>query len=186
MNKLKPIILDNGLIQIHPLRSSDLMKHDKIVNDLFEIFSDSETLTYNKEKIVTDKKTVAMQLLGVSMGYEQQLRYTHFLTLKEYDKVIGEILILSPKSVEPSYNIKDTWIIEYFLNKQLWNNGIMTGVIQVIIEQMQEQDINKIGVLVDRDNLSSIRVLQKVGFIRIKQFDLKQDYYEISNSSPLL
>lgn len=181
MNKLKPIILDNGVIQIHPLRSSDLLKHDMIVNDLFEIFSDGETLTYNKEKIVADKKTVAINLLGVSMGYEQQLRYTHFLTLKEYDKVIGEIIILSPKSVEPSYNIKATWIIEYFLNKQFWNKGIMTGVIQVIIEKMQEQNINKIGALVDRDNLSSTRVLDKVRFRKIKEFDLKQDYYEITS-----
>lgn len=179
MNKLQAINLDNGIIQIHPLRKSELLKHDKVVDELFEIFSDSDTLIFNKEKLVSDKNTVAMQLLGVSMGYEQQLRYTHFLTLKKFDKIIGEVIILSPKSVEPAYKIVDTWIIEYFLNKQLWNNGIMTGVIQAIIQKMKEQDIKNIGALVDRENISSIRVLEKSGFKKISRFDDKQDYYKI-------
>ncbi|MDP3915071.1 MAG: GNAT family protein [Bacteroidota bacterium] len=179
MNNLKPINLDNGVIQIHPLRTSDLFRHNLIVDDLYEIFGDEATLPYNSEKIVKDKNTISTQLLGVTIGYEQQISYTHFLTLKENNKIIGEIIILSPKNVQLAYKIKDTWIIEYFLNKKYWNKGIMTGVISAIANIMKINKINKIGALVDRNNLSSIRVLEKVGFRKICSFDLKQDYFEI-------
>lgn len=179
MNQMKPINLDNGVIQIHPLRTTDLMRHDEIVNDLYEIFGDISSIPYNKEKFVKDKETISTQMLGVTIGYQQQIRYTHFLTLKEPNKVIGEIIILSPKSVEPAYAIKDIWIIEYYLNKQLWNNGIMSGVINAIVNEMQNQGITGIGALVDKENISSIRVLVKSGFKRLRQYDLKQDLYKI-------
>lgn len=179
MNKLKPINLDNGVIQIHPLRPSDMMRHDELVNDLYEIFGDEDSLPYNKEKFVSDRKTISTQMLGVTIGYEQQIRYTHFITLKEPNKIIGEIIILSPKSVEPQYKIQDTWIIEFYLNKQLWNKGIMSGIIAAIVSNMKNQGIDKIGALVDRNNIPSIRVLEKSGFIKRNPFDVKQDYYEI-------
>lgn len=179
MNKLKPINLDNGVIQIHPLRSSDLMRHNEIVNDLYEIFGDKNSLPFNKEKFVADREIISSQMLGVTIGYEQQIRYTHFITLKEPNKIIGEIIILTPKSVEPEYKIHDTWIVEFFLNKQLWNKGIMTGILTTIVSNMKNQGINKIGALVDRDNIPSIRVLEKSGFIKRNRFDLKQVYYEI-------
>lgn len=137
MYNFNPINLDNGMFQIHPLRKSELLKHDKMVEDLFEIFSDIQGLPYNKEKIVADRNKIADQLFGVTLGYHQQLRYTHFVTLKEIDKVVGEIMIISPKGVEPAYKIKDTWFIEYFLNRHLWNKGIMSGVIRAIVQEMQ-------------------------------------------------
>ena len=77
------------------------------------------------------------------------------------------------------YKINDTWLIEYFLNKQAWNLGIMTGAIVAIVRNMQAQGINNIGALVDRRNLASIRVLEKAGFTKAKHFDLRQDYYEL-------
>ena len=179
MNQLIPVNLDNGVIQIHPLRTSDLINHDEIVNDLYEIFGDITSIPYNKEKYVMDKKTIINQIFGITLGYQQQIRYTHLLTLKEINKIIGEIIILSPKSVELEYNMKDTWLIEYYLNKQLWNNGIMSGVISAIINNMKSQGITNIGAFVNRDNISSIKVLEKSGFNRITQFDLKQDFYKI-------
>lgn len=179
MNSLKPINLDNGVIQIHPLRTSDMMRHTEMVNDLYEIFGDIESLPYNKEKFVKDIETISTQMLGVTVGYEQKIRYTHFLTLKEPNKVIGEIIILSPKSVKDAYKLDNLWIIEYFLNKQLWNNGIMSGVLSAIISNMKQQGITNIGALVDRENSPSIRVLEKAGFSKTMDFDLKQDLYKI-------
>ncbi|MFA5296906.1 MAG: GNAT family N-acetyltransferase [Lutibacter sp.] len=181
MNNLKPINLDNGVIQIHPLRSSDLIQNDKLVNDLFEIFGDEKTLPFNEEKIIKDKVNISNHLLGVTYGYQEQLRFTHFLTLKPINKTIGQIIILSPKSIESVYNIENTWFIEFYLNKMLWNNGVMTDALAGIISNMQEQGIVKIGALVKRENQPSIRVLEKTGFKKIRVFDLKQDYYEISN-----
>lgn len=179
MNGLKPINLDNGLIQIHPLRSSDIIRTDEIESDLFEIFGDIDSIPYNKEKYVENKETLSIHMLGVSIGYQQQIRYTHFLTLKESNKIIGEIIILSPKSVKEAYGLEGMWIIEFYLNKQFWNNGIMSDAIQAIILNMKQQGIANIGALVDRKNIPSVRVLEKVGFVNYQNFDLKQDLYKI-------
>jgi RimJ/RimL family protein N-acetyltransferase len=178
MNKLKPIHLNNGVIEIHPLRKKELLKNELVCNDLFEIFGDKESLPYNYEKLVKGKEDITNQLLGVTFGYENQTRYTHFLTLSKIDKVIGEIIILSPKSASDNYRLKETWVIEFYLNKHLWNNGIMTDALKAILQNMKEQGINKIGALVDRKNYPSIKVLEKVGFKKDYEFDLRQDYYK--------
>lgn len=177
MNTLKPIALDNGYIQIHPYRKKEMMRETEIVNELFEIFGDIESIPFNKEKLVTDKKTISMNLLGVVIGYDQQIRYTHFLTHKDSDTIIGEIIITTPKHVKSIYNLDNTWIIEYYLNKQFWNRGIMSGAISAIIHNMKGQGIDNIGALVDEKNTPSIRVLEKVGFVYKRQFDLAKDLY---------
>jgi RimJ/RimL family protein N-acetyltransferase len=178
--KLNPINLDNGVIQIHPLGGRELMKHAKVVNDLFEILSDDENTKYISEKRVTDKKTISDQLLGITIGYQEQLYYAHFLTLKKLDKIIGMINIITPKRVEDTYLIKNRWFIEYYLNKQLWGHGIMYGAIKAVIQNMEKQGIINLGALCIPENFVSIRLLEKCGFKKIKKFDAKQDYYELS------
>ena len=55
----------------------------------------------------------------------------------------------------------------------------MSGVIGAVTSNMKSQGITNIGALVDKENQSSIRVLQKCGFKKVKQFDIKQDFYQI-------
>lgn len=179
MCKLEPIILSNGVIEIHPLRKTDLIRHNDFVDDLFEIFGDIESIPFNMERFAKNKEIISSQMLGVSLGYDQQSSYTHFLTLIKLNKIIGEIIILSPRTVTPSYGIEDTWLIEYFLNKKLWNNGLMSGAVKAVVSNLQGQGIKNIGALVIRENIPSIRVLEKTGFKRLRQFDLKQDFYKI-------
>ena len=52
----------------------------------------SQALIYNKEKIVSNHQTVEKNLLGVTLGYELQSRYTHFLTLKAHGRGFGNRL----------------------------------------------------------------------------------------------
>jgi RimJ/RimL family protein N-acetyltransferase len=179
MNKLNPINFENDVLLIHPLRPNDILRQNEIIEDLYEIFSDKDSLPYNKEKYIENKEQIELNLLGITIGYSQNIRYTHFITLKEINKIIGEIIILSPKSVEQSYNIKNIWFLEFYLNKLLWNYGIMTDIITQIVSRMKNQGIIGIGALVDRRNIQSIRVLEKSGFKKNTKFDDRQDYYVI-------
>ena len=49
MNTLKPITLDNGHIQIHPYRRKELMREVEIIDELFEIFGNKESIPFNEE-----------------------------------------------------------------------------------------------------------------------------------------
>jgi len=179
MNTLRPINLDNGVTIIHPLRQSDILRYDQIVDNLFEILSDEENTKFIPEKRVLSKDRISKELLGITFRYDKQLGYTHFITLKDNNEILGQINIITPKGIksESQYGIKDTWFIEYFLNKKVWNFGVMSGAINAIVGNMKEQGITKISALCMPENISSIKILTKSGFKRIKKFDLKQDLY---------
>ncbi|MBO3097682.1 GNAT family N-acetyltransferase [Gelidibacter pelagius] len=181
MNRLRPINLDNGVTIIHPLRQSDILRHDQIVDNLIEILSDEENTRFISEKRTDDKERVSNELLGVTFRYDQQLGYTHFITLKNNNEVLGQINIITPKGIETEtqYKIKDTWFIEYYLNKKVWNLGVMSGAIKAIVESMKDQGITKISALCMPENIGSIKILTKSGFKRTQKFDLKQDVYEL-------
>ncbi len=181
MNKLKPINLDNGVIQIHPLRSSDLLRQDQIVDSLHEILSDDENTEFIPEKRTNDKKQISMNLLGVTIRYSQELGYTHFITLKGNNEIIGQVNIITPKGVEieSEYGIQNNWFIEYFINKKVWGHKLMSGILSAIVSEMKNQGIVNISALCMPENIASVRTLEKSGFARVTKFDLKQDLYKL-------
>ena len=77
MFELKPIILDNGIITIHPIRNSDLIpeKYEKIKNDLFAIYNNEITTKYIPEKKVKTLNDIEMKLAKARLGYAMPLIY---------------------------------------------------------------------------------------------------------------
>ena len=181
MNELKPIVLDNGVTLIHPLRTVDLQGIDELTDNLFEILNDKENTEYIPEKRIENKQKLSEQLFGVTLQYNQKLGYTHFIRLKANNEVLGQINIITPKAVKltSSYNIENSWFIEYFLNKKVWGFGIMSKAIKAIVQNMKEQGVETISALCMPENIASIKILEKSGFKRIKRFDLKQDLYQL-------
>jgi RimJ/RimL family protein N-acetyltransferase len=56
----------------------------------------------------------------------------------------------------------------------------MSGIIPAVVRNMQKQGIKNIGAVVDKLNAPSIRILEKSGFKRIKQFDDLKDLYMLA------
>lgn len=181
MNELKPIVLDNGITLIHPLRRIDLQGIDELTDNLFEILNDEENTKYISEKRVENKKKLSNQLLGVSSQYDKKLGYTHFIRLKANNEILGQINIITPKGVKlnSNYNIENSWFIEYFLNKKVWGFGIMSKAIQAIVQNMKEQGVETISALCVPENIASIKILEKSGFNRVSKIDFKQDLYQL-------
>lgn len=179
MQTLKPINIENQVIMIHPLRQSDMARISKIENELFEILSDDITTKFIEGGRVSDKKDIEKKVFGFVMGYQTGYSYAHFITDKTTMKVIGLIDIFSPERVKQSYPLdKYDWMIVYYLHKDFWNRGIMTGIVGAVCQNIKDQGINTISAICDRNNQGSIRVLEKVGFTKAKSFDFKQDYFE--------
>ncbi len=164
MYQFNAINLDNGTFIVHPLREEDMNRQNDLIQDIYEIFSDDETTIYTPEKKVESTKVVSDRLNGVVHRYHRGESFTHYITLKKINKVIGVIDIISPSLVEKDYDIKDTWFIEYFLNKELWGRGIMSGIVGAIVNTMKKRGINRIGALCDSNNIRSVTILKKIGF----------------------
>ena len=180
MDNINPINLNNGTIHIHGLRKIDMQRLPIMEDDIYEILSDPNNVQYILERHITNKEDVSKLLLGVTFGYATKTRWTHFISLvKHNDKVVGQIDILSPGLVEKKYGLKNIWLVEYFLHKDLWNKGIMTGALGAVLQNIQEQGVTNIGALCQRENITSIKVLEKIGFKRKSTFDTKQDFFAL-------
>ncbi len=174
------INLNNGVLEIHPYRVSEAERDKEVVNDLFEIFGDISQIPFNKEKHVKDKKDI--NTYSIVSDYHLKRQYTHFVSHIESKKIIGKIIISPPikEYIQFDSTLKNTWIIEFYLNKSFWNKGIMSGIIPTIVRGIQKQGIKKVGAVVDKLNFGSIRILEKSGLKRIKQFDDLKDLYMIT------
>lgn len=177
ITEFKPINLKNGILEIHPFRVSEAERDNEVVNDLFEIFGDISQIPFNKEKLVKNKKDI--NTYSIVSDYHLKIQYTHFLSHIQSKKIIGKIIICPPikEYIQFDSTLKNTWIIEFYLNKSFWNKGIMSGIIPAVVRGMQDQNIKKVGAVVDKLNFGSIRILEKSGLKRIKQFDDLKDLY---------
>lgn len=178
MHTLRPINLNNGTIHIHPYRKADMVRVEQMREDLFEILSDFENTEQIPERRIKSLSDSDKLMLGVTLGYAQQLQWTHFLSLVQHNnKIIGQIDVLSPEKVFAAYKLSNLWLIEYYLHKQLWGKGIMSSALAALIDNLKEQGIVNIGALCKTNNLSSIKVLTNVGFKFSKKFDNLQNLY---------
>jgi RimJ/RimL family protein N-acetyltransferase len=189
MNKLKAINLDLGVFEIHPLRQSDLVDMNNFVNGIIELMSDAETTEFIPEKKILTPEQVNEQISGIVISYQQELGYMHYITHKEENMIAGQINILTPKYIEQVYQIKDTWFIEYVLHKDLCGKGIMTKILSIVIDELKEQNIKRLGAVCFEENIPSIKVLEKNGFKKTSLLDkgfypvkspkYTQAYYEL-------
>lgn len=88
--------------------------------------------------------------------------------------------IISPERAREIYKqVENNWMITYFLHKDFWGQGIITGIVQAICQNIKSQGIHTIAAICDKENSRSIRVLEKVGFKKTMSFDIIQDYFQI-------
>lgn len=179
MIKLKPIIFANNLFKVHPLQAEDKSRSEIIETDILNIFGNPENIPYNSEKHIRSLEEAQILLSGASLGNQLHSQYTFFITFISTRNIIGEIIIIPPFMAE-DHGVKDSWLIEYYLHKDAWNNGIMTGILAAVIENLQEQGIKKMGAFVDKENLGSIRVLEKNNFINTGNPNSTNKYFELS------
>lgn len=178
--KLSPINLENDNISIHPFRQMDFIRHDEIIKDIYSIFSEDEVVKYVPEKKMADI-SLAQNYMAQSVVFSYSgLQVTEFITLKKLNRVIGVVEIISPPRVQENYpDINaNTWMIEYYLNKEFWGHNIMTHAVDAIIKAMFHQNVQAIGAIVRRENMSSIKLLEYNEFVWKMKYDVYQDYYE--------
>lgn len=179
MRTLIPILIESEDI-IHPLRAVDQVRMSEIQNEIYGILKDSLNTQYIPEKRLLDIKAAKDRMFGFIMGYQTGLSYAHFITDKRTSKVIGLIDVISPEKAKHTYIIdKFDWMTEYFLYKDYWGQGLMTGIVGAVCHRIKMQGIETIAAICDKNNLNSIYLLEKIGFLKTKSLNIKQDYFEL-------
>lgn len=100
-----------------------------------------------------------------------QNKNIYAVVYKENNKVIGHVNIQK----DLDWGSTDTRELGYVLNKNYWNNGIMTEVVKVLLKELFEgkHRIGKIYVRCCQDNIRSKRLIEKCGFKFDQEYSLK-------------
>lgn len=126
--------------------------------DMFEYSSDEQVtgfLTWGPSKSLEDTKTF---LEGVSRKIEMGELFDWGLILKKTGKFIGTCGFVSLDFNNRSGEIG------YILSKKHWNRGIMTEALNRVIRYgFESLGLKRIEAKCDKENISSERVLEKVG-----------------------
>jgi [ribosomal protein S5]-alanine N-acetyltransferase len=176
---IKPIIFESEQFLIHPFRQINANRYDSITEDVYKILSDNEVLTFIPEKRLSNKEEAKNFIFSIIAGYEQETSYAYFITIKDINRTIGIINLISPKKTKENYVLEEyNWMIEYYMLKAAWGRNIMSEILPAFKERVLSQGIKKLGAICKQANYGSIRVLEKSGFKKTFKFDLTQDYYE--------
>ena len=148
------------ILKIEDITLSKLNFSDS--DDMLEYTADKDVLRYLPEGAsYSNKKQVHNLIKRVNQGFKNKEKIRWGIVLNDKNKVIGDI---GYNSIDRENNIGK---ISYRLSKDHWGQGIITKVLNKIISySFNEMKLNRIEALTIDDNLASIRVLEKTGFIK--------------------
>lgn len=148
------------------------------IDPLFEIQNDSDAMRYTFSAQSREESETNL------VGHANQLQVIGYapwtICSRENDRVVGWGGLLEDP-FEPGYGTE----VAYFFGKEHWGKGYATEVVTESIDYgFNRLQLDSIGAFARDDNLGSIRVLTKCGFIYINYNDaLNRNYYKISRKA---
>lgn len=77
---LKPILIENDNLLIHPFRSADFGRYEQLIGDIYSILSDNHTLKFIPGKRLHTIKEAEHFLTTMILNYHSGKNYLHFIT----------------------------------------------------------------------------------------------------------
>ncbi|WP_055668592.1 GNAT family N-acetyltransferase [Desnuesiella massiliensis] len=127
---------------------------------IYKILSNPEVIKYDTFDLFTNIKQAEDIIKWFNDEFKQKRAIFWGISLKNESEIIGfcKCEIEIPKVRAD---------LGYDLRHEYWNMGIMTETLSAVIEfTFQTLDINRIEATVSTENNSSIRVLEKSGFVK--------------------
>ncbi|HHU27993.1 TPA: GNAT family N-acetyltransferase [bacterium] len=157
----------------------------KDINDIYEYGSDEKVAKYVSWSTYNSIQDAQSFINHVLIKYETDNPYIWAIEDKKNKKMIGTIDFVT-------INKKENYgEIGYVLNRNYWNQGIMSEALNVIIDfGFNKLNLNKIRARCVKENIASSKVLEKAGmkFNCIKRDHIEKDgiYYDLIYYSLLI
>lgn len=146
---------------------------DRFLDDIFEIFSNSEVVKFNNYSLFRNLDDAHALLNMYEKRHNDEIGLRWGIVLKNSNKLIGTIGF-------NTLNINEFATLGYDLNFKYWNNGYITEAIETIVSHgFEKYNLKSIMAEVQIGNFASERVLIKNNF----QFAGSQKIYTIWNNS---
>jgi [ribosomal protein S5]-alanine N-acetyltransferase len=127
--------------------------------DLYNYFSKDEVTEYYDLESFTEQKQAEDLIKNWNEKFNKLVGIRWGITLKTEDRIIGTCGF-------------HNWSKEHFkaeigyeLTPEYWQQGIMTEVLRSVIKYgFEDLGLNRVEALIDTDNISSRKLLEKLGF----------------------
>lgn len=130
-------------------------------DDIFEAYSDSEAMKFRQnpplqtiedaESMIIESHRLAATDISIRWGIED----------KATKKIVGTFIW----KIENGTPVSE---IGYSLNKEWWNKGIMSEVVSHMAKYLfDHESVDTLVATVRRDNVRSVRLLEKMRFTRL-------------------
>lgn len=145
-------IVDCGNYILRPVLEKDR-------EQVFEIYSNEEVVKYQATKVFRSMEESDQAIKRFKNAYDSQNSIKWCISDKADDEMIG---LISLHHIDCKNNNAQ---IGYYLRRELWNKGIMSKLVKDYIKYLFEKwEIEKLEVSIHPENLSSIRLAEKLGF----------------------
>jgi ribosomal-protein-alanine N-acetyltransferase len=143
--------------------------------ELYNTLNDENVLHYIPEDKITmeeAKNAVKWLISNYDKGLDEDYKYSYVVESKETGEYMGwcgfGYLDFDRSKTE----------IYYTLKSKFWNKGYATEAMELIMDEINRLQIENVVVLVKEDNLSSKRVIEKLGFKFVRVVEDMEDEFK--------
>ncbi|WP_333680316.1 GNAT family N-acetyltransferase [Dyella sp.] len=150
----KPVSIDTKRLRLRPLRQED-------ASAFFEVWSDPEAMRYFSFLPMQDREQAQARVADKLQSLNDGSSVTCVIELAESGEVLGDCALFN--GIVHSQRAE----IGFCLRRKFWGNGYMVEAATALIEYgFKSIGLRRIEADVDPSNLSSIQLLERLGFKR--------------------
>ena len=147
------------IIENRKLLIRELVEND--VNIIFELYSDKEAMKFRGSKPFENINEAEEMLKNVAENIKKGNEYRYEIIEKETNSLIGTYLIT------PITNLK--CMVGCSIGKKYWRTGYGLEVMILMSEYLRNLKYEKIVGLIKKENIPSIKLVEKMNFVLIEQ-----------------
>jgi ribosomal-protein-alanine N-acetyltransferase len=156
------MITENEKLLIRELQEND-------VNVIFELYSDKEAMKFRGSKPFETIDEATKMLKKVSENIKNGTEYRYAIIEKNSNKLIGTYLITPITNIE--------CMVGCSIGKKYWRLGYGIEVMMLMSEYLRNLKFEKIVGLIKKENIPSIKLVEKMNFVLIEQTE-KPEFYK--------
>lgn len=156
------MIIENGKLLIRELIQND-------VKVIFELYSDKEAMKFRGSKPFENIDEAEKMLKKVAENIKNGTEYRYGIIEKETNNLIGTYLITPITNIE--------CMVGCSIGKKYWRLGYGIEVMMLMSEYLRNLKYEKIVGLIKKENIPSIKLVEKMNFVLIEQTE-KPEFYK--------
>jgi RimJ/RimL family protein N-acetyltransferase len=156
------MIIENGKLLIRELIQND-------VKVIFELYSDKEAMKFRGSEPFENIDEAEKMLKKVADNIKNGTEYRYGIIEKETNNLIGTYLITPITNIE--------CMVGCSIGKKYWRLGYGIEVMMLMSEYLRNLKYEKIVGLIKKENIPSIKLVEKMNFVLIEQTE-KPEFYK--------